>query len=133
MEEQKSQGLKRAAEINGHRDYRARQLKEEGKKIFGYFCCYPPIELLTSLDITGVRVLGDMDEPVTEADDFLPSVMCMFCRSAFDLGMKAKYDYFDGFVGSHARRSGPPSSGGISSNHRVISTWTFRTRPMALQ
>ncbi len=102
MEEQKSEGLKRADEIYRHRDYRARQLKKEGKKVFGYFCCYPPIELLTALDITSVRVLGNMDEPVTEADDYLPPVMCIFCRSAFDLGMKKKYDYFDGFVGSHA-------------------------------
>lgn len=102
MEEQRNEGLKRAADIYRHRDHRARQLKKEGKKVFGYFCCYPPIELLTALDITGVRVLGNMDEPVTDADDYLPPVMCIFCRSAFDLGMKEKYDYFDGFVGSHA-------------------------------
>lgn len=102
MEEQKSTGLKRAAEIYRHRGQRARELKEEGKKVFGYFCCYPPIELLTALDITPVRVLGNMDEPVTEADEYLPPVMCIFCRSAFDLGKKAQYDYFDGFVGSHA-------------------------------
>jgi benzoyl-CoA reductase subunit C len=102
MEEQKNNGLQRAFDIYRHRGRRARQLKEEGKRIFGYFCCYPPIELLTALNITAVRVLGNMDEPVTEADDYLPPVMCIFCRSAFDLGMKAQYNYFDGFVGAHA-------------------------------
>ncbi len=102
MEEHENRGLKRAAEIYRHRGQRARQLKKEGKKVFGYFCCYPPIEFLTALDIAAVRVLGNMDEPVTEADDYLPQVMCLFCRSAFDLGAKAHYDYFDGFIGSHA-------------------------------
>lgn len=102
MQEQKCTGLQRAAEIYRHRELRARQLKEEGKKVFGYFCCYPPIELLTALGITPVRVLGNMDEPVTDADDYLPPVMCIFCRSAFDLGKKARYNYFDGFIGAHA-------------------------------
>lgn len=102
MEEQSIMGLQRAGEIYRHRGLRARQLKEEGKQVFGYFCCYPPIELLTALGITPVRVLGNMDEPVTDADDYLPPVMCIFCRSAFDLGMKSKYNYFDGFIGAHA-------------------------------
>ena len=102
MKEQKSMGLKRASEIYQNRGKWARQLKKEGKKVFGYFCCYPPLELLTALDITAVRVLGNMDEPITQADELLPPVMCIFCRSAFDQGMKAQYDYFDGFVGAHA-------------------------------
>ena len=80
MKEQKSTGLKKAAELYRYRSKRARELKKEGKTVFGYFCCYPPIELLTALDITAVRVLGDMDEPVTEADEYLPPVMCIFCR-----------------------------------------------------
>lgn len=95
-------GIARAQEIYRFRSRRARELKEVGKKVFGYFCCYPPIELLTALDIVPLRILGNMDEPVTEADGYLPPVMCIFCRSAMDLGLKGKYDYIDGFVGAHA-------------------------------
>ncbi len=95
-------GLAKAFEIYSGRGSYARKLKEKGKKIFGYFCCYPPIELLTALDIVPVRILGDMDKPVTLADNYLPPVMCIFCRSAFDSGMKGQYDYFDGFVGAHS-------------------------------
>lgn len=102
MSKDQSKGLARAAEIYNRRSMRARELKKAGQKVFGYFCCYPPIELMTALDIVPVRILGNMDEPVTVADGFLPPVMCIFCRSAFDLGMKGKYDYFDGFVGAHA-------------------------------
>lgn len=97
-----SKGLTRAVEIYNKRSMRARELREAGQKVFGYFCCYPPIEMMTALDIVPVRILGNMDEPITVADGFLPPVMCIFCRSAFDLGLKGKYDYFDGFVGSHA-------------------------------
>ncbi len=101
MSDDNKKGLAKAQEIYNNRGRYARGLKEHGKKIFGYFCCYPPIELLTALDIVPVRILGDMEEPVTLADNCLPPVMCVFCRSAFDIGMKGQYDYFDGFVGSH--------------------------------
>jgi benzoyl-CoA reductase subunit C len=102
MGAQQLTGLAKAKDIYNHRGQRARELKKEGKKIFGYFCCYPPVEIMTALDIVPIRILGDMDEPITLADGYLPPVMCIFCRSAFDLGMKNKFDYFDGFVGAHA-------------------------------
>jgi len=95
-------GLAKANEIYNSRGAYAREVKKQGKRVFGYFCCYPPIELLSALDIVPVRILGDMDEPITLADNCLPPVMCIFCRSAFDIGMKGQYDYFDGFVGAHA-------------------------------
>ncbi len=102
MSAQELTGLARAKEIYNNRSHRARELKEEGKKIFGYFCCYPPLEIMTALDIVPVRILGNLDEPITLSDGYLPLVMCNFCRSAFDLGMKNQYDYFDGFVSAHA-------------------------------
>jgi len=100
--DKKNKGLSKAAEIYSHRSKRAHELKDEGKKVFGYFCCYPPLELMTALDIVPFRVLGDADEPITVADGYLPTVMCVFYRSCFDIGMKGRYDFFDGFVGAHA-------------------------------
>lgn len=102
MSDVNQKGLARAFQIYGGRGAYARGLKKQGKKIFGYFCCYPPVEILTALDIVPVRILGDMDEPITLADNCLPPVMCIFCRSAFDIGLKGQYDYFDGFLGAHA-------------------------------
>jgi benzoyl-CoA reductase subunit C len=102
MSDDNVKGLAKAEEIYNNRGKYARELKQQGKKIFGYFCCYPPLELLSALDVVPVRILGNMDEPVTLADNCLPPVMCIFCRSAFDIGMKGQYDYFDGFVGAHA-------------------------------
>lgn len=95
-------GLARAQEIYNYRSRRAREIKETGRKVLGYFCCYPPLEIMSALDFLPVRILGDMDEPITVADGYLPTVMCIFYRSCFDVGMKGRYDYIDGFIGAHA-------------------------------
>ena len=95
-------GLARAQEIYNYRSRRAREIKQAGRKVLGYFCCYPPLEIMSALDFLPVRILGDMDEPITVADGYLPTVMCIFYRSCFDVGMKGRYDYIDGFIGAHA-------------------------------
>lgn len=100
--ESAKKGLAKAKEIYDYRSNRARELKAEGKKILGYFCCYPPLEVMNALDFLPIRILGDMDEPITIADGYLPTVMCIFYRSCFDCGMKGRYDFLDGFVGAHA-------------------------------
>lgn len=95
-------GLARAAEIYANPEQFTRELKSGGKKIAGYFCCYVPVELLAAADYIPVRILGDMSEPITSADTYLPTVMCVFYRSCLDLAMKGKYDYLDAFFGAHA-------------------------------
>lgn len=100
--EHNAKGLAKAKEIYNHRSRRARELRAEGKKVFGYFCCFPPLELMTALDILPVRILGNMDEPVNVADGYLPTVMCVFYRSCFEQGIKGSYDFMDGFIGAHA-------------------------------
>jgi benzoyl-CoA reductase/2-hydroxyglutaryl-CoA dehydratase subunit BcrC/BadD/HgdB len=100
--EPNKKGLAKANDIYRHRSKRARELKAEGKKVLGYFCCFPAVELMTALDFLPVRIMGDMDEPITVADGYLPTVMCTFYRSCFDVGLKNRYDFIDGFIGSHA-------------------------------
>ena len=95
-------GLAKAADIYKNRDGRARELKAQGKKILGYICAYPPLEMLTAMDYVPFRVLGTMEEPITKADTQVPSIICPMLRSMLDLGMKGKYDFLDGFVGAHS-------------------------------
>jgi len=95
-------GLARAAYIDKHREERAKEFKAQGGKVAGYFCCYPPVELMTALDYLPIRILGDMNEPLTEADRYLPTVMCCFYRSIMDIAMKGRYNYLDAFIGAHA-------------------------------
>ena len=61
-------GLARAQEIYNYRSRRTREIKQTGRKVLGYFCCYPPLEIMNALDFLPVRILGDMDEPITVAD-----------------------------------------------------------------
>jgi bzd-type benzoyl-CoA reductase N subunit len=97
----KSKGRSYVEEICSQRSGRAKELKDEGKKIMGYFCLYPPLEMLSALDLVPYRILGDMREPITKADACLPTVVCPFDRSALDLGLKGRYDFLDGVVWAH--------------------------------
>jgi benzoyl-CoA reductase/2-hydroxyglutaryl-CoA dehydratase subunit BcrC/BadD/HgdB len=97
----KAQGLTRAKDSYQDRSLRARQLRTQGSKILGYLCAYSILEMITALDLVPFRILGDIKEPVTEADACLPQVVCPFLRSVLDLGLKGKYDFLDGVVMAH--------------------------------
>jgi len=94
-------GLARAQEIYQDRARRASQLKAQGKKIIGYICIYPPLEMMTALDLVPYRIYGDMREPITKADTIFITVACPFIRSYLDLALKGKYEFLDGLVGAH--------------------------------
>ena len=97
-----AEGLARARQIYQNRPQRAAELKAEGKKVIGYLCIYPVLEMLTAVDLVPYRIFGDMDEPITKADACLPTIVCPFLRSAMDLGLKGKYDFLDGVVMCHS-------------------------------
>jgi len=99
--EKEKQGLARAEELYQNRTSRVQELKAEGKKVMGYLCILPTLEVLTALDIVPYRIFGDMKEPITKGDSCLPTVVCPFLRSCLDLGLKGKYGFLDGVVMSH--------------------------------
>ncbi len=84
-----------------NRESRARELQKTGRKIFGYICLYPPVELITAFGYIPYRLLGDMKEPISKADAYLPTVVCPFLRSILDLGLNEKYSFLDGIITSH--------------------------------
>ncbi len=94
-------GLAGVIEVYDDRSRRARELRSQGSKVVGYLCIYPVLEMLTALDIVPYRIFGEMREPVTEADAYMPAVNCPFLKSCLDLGLKGKYDFLDGIVTSH--------------------------------
>ena len=98
----KSTGFAKVKELLTNRHQRVIELKQEGKKVLGYTCCFAPLEFFTALDIVPIRILGNPEEPPTQADLHMEQSMCSFARSCFDLGMKGDYDYLDGFVMPHA-------------------------------
>ncbi len=52
--------LARAQEIYNYRSRQAREIKQAGRKVLGYFCCYPPLEIMSALDSSPMRILGDI-------------------------------------------------------------------------
>jgi benzoyl-CoA reductase subunit C len=103
-------GLSRVRKIYQNRDRRTKEIKAEGKKVIGYFCLYPVLEILTALDVVPYRIFGNMEEPITKADACLPTIVCPFIRSALDLGLKGKYDFLDGVVMCHSCEVGEKSA-----------------------
>jgi benzoyl-CoA reductase subunit C len=71
--------------------------QKTGKKVFGYFCCMTPEELLFAADLLPVRIAGT-GEPLQQADLHVPPNSCPFARSCLDAGMRGQYDYLDGVV-----------------------------------
>jgi len=96
-----AKGLGKAIEIYNDRGVRVRALQEDGKKVMGYYCSYPPLEMITAMDYVPFRVQGSMDESITKADASLPPIICPILRSSLDLALKGRYDFLDGFVAAH--------------------------------
>lgn len=71
--------------------------QETGKKVYGYFCCMSPEEILYAADVLPVRITGT-GEPLQHADLHVPPNSCPFARSCLDAGMRGIYDYLDGVV-----------------------------------
>lgn len=97
-----AEGLSRIVQVYQQRDKRARELKSQGKKIVGYFCCYPPTEIMTAADVVPFRITGNVREPITTADAYVERNTCPFLRSCFDIAFKQQYDFLDGIVVPHA-------------------------------
>jgi len=119
METQTTQGLARVKEIYQDRPRRAMELRDQGKKVMGYLCIYPVVEIMTALDLVPYRIFGDMRETVTKADKYLPSVVCPFLRSLLDLGLKGKYDFLDGVTFAHTCDVGAQFAGNWKINIRT--------------
>lgn len=96
-----AKGLARARAIYQNRDQRAKELKAAGKSVMGYLCIFPVLEMMTALDLIPYRMFGDMSTPITNADDYLPRMVCPFLRSLLDLGLKGRYGFLDGVVMAH--------------------------------
>jgi benzoyl-CoA reductase subunit C len=100
-----------------YRDYgvRARELKNEGKKVIGYICSFVPLEIISASGAIPFRVRGNIHEPITKGDTFLETIVCPYYRSIFDLSVKGKYDFLSGLVIPH----------GCDSMVRSFSTWSY--------
>lgn len=100
-----------------YNDYglRAKELKNEGKKIIGYVCSFVPLEIITASGCIPFRVRGSVHEPITKGDTLLETIVCPYYRSCFDLSVKEKYSFLSGLVIPH----------GCDSMVRSFSAWSY--------
>ncbi len=100
--EGKTSGLALVEEY--YQDYgsRARELKDQGRKIIGYLCAYVPLEIITAAGLIPLRIRGNVNEPITKADTYMETIVCPLVRSCFDISLKGSYDFLDGLVIPHA-------------------------------
>jgi benzoyl-CoA reductase subunit C len=94
---------------------RAKELKQEGKKIIGYLCSFVPLEIITAAGCIPFRVRGNVHEPITKGDTLLETIVCPYYRSCFDLSVKQKYGFLSGMVIPH----------GCDSMVRSYSAWSY--------
>jgi bcr-type benzoyl-CoA reductase subunit C len=94
---------------------RAKQLKNEGKKLIGYVCSFVPLEIITASGCIPFRVRGNVHEPITTGDTLLETIVCPYYRSCFDLSLKQRYDFLCGMVIPH----------GCDSMVRSYSAWSY--------
>ncbi|MBN2239117.1 MAG: 2-hydroxyacyl-CoA dehydratase [Dehalococcoidales bacterium] len=87
-----------------YQDYgcRARELKEQGRKVIGYLCALTPVEIITAAGLIPFRIKGDVHEPITRADTRMETIICPLVRSCFDLALKDRYEFIDGLIIPHA-------------------------------
>lgn len=119
MEHKPQKGLARVRQIYENRDSRVRELKAEGEKIIGYFCIYTPLEMITAAEWVPYRIFGDVNEPISEADVYLETILCSFVRSCFDIGIKGRYSFLDGLVVPHS----------CDSVEKIYEIWRYYLKP----
>ncbi|GAB4268236.1 MAG: double-cubane-cluster-containing anaerobic reductase [Deferrisomatales bacterium] len=94
-------GLEEARDVIRTRRQRAEARRGEGRKVIGYLSMHVPLEIVEALDLVPFRMLGDIREPVTEADRGLPAAFCPYMRSVLDLSLKGRFSFLDGFAMAH--------------------------------
>ncbi|AEH07508.1 double-cubane-cluster-containing anaerobic reductase [Methanothermococcus okinawensis] len=69
--------------------------KEEGKKVFGLFCSFVPIELVLAADSIPVGLCGGKDSTIPAAEEDLPRNICPLIKSSYGFKKTKACPYFE--------------------------------------
>jgi benzoyl-CoA reductase/2-hydroxyglutaryl-CoA dehydratase subunit BcrC/BadD/HgdB len=72
-------------------------LAQAGRRVFGYFCTYTPIELVDACGWVPVRIAGgpgSLEKSYTRVPDFI----CPYMKRALEKGLNGEYDYLSGII-----------------------------------
>ena len=69
--------------------------KEEGKKVFGLFCSFVPIELVLASNSIPVGLCGGKDTTISAAEEDLPRNICPLIKSSYGFKKTKSCPYFE--------------------------------------
>lgn len=78
-------------------DKNLEEISAGGKKVFGYFCSYTPIEIIHAAGFLPIRIMGGTGR-VEHADSLTPNFICPYIRQATERALKGQYDYLSGVI-----------------------------------
>ncbi|MBN1574722.1 MAG: 2-hydroxyacyl-CoA dehydratase [Deltaproteobacteria bacterium] len=78
-------------------DENLKAISSGGKKVFGYFCTYTPIEMIHAAGFLPVRIAGGQGR-VDNADSLTPNFICPYVRLATERALMGRYDYLSGVI-----------------------------------
>ena len=73
---------------------KVKALKEKGTPVVGIFCTYTPIELIHAAGAVAVSLCGTSDEPIQEAEKYLPKNLCPLIKSSYGFSVSDQCPYF---------------------------------------
>ncbi len=79
----------------------AEKLKNQGKKIIGYFCSYTPEEIIHAAGFHPIRLFGT-GQPAAAADRHLQAYCCSLARGVLEEALTGRLDFLDGTVFPHS-------------------------------
>ena len=71
-----------------------KQLKEEGKKIVGYYCMYAPQEIALAAGAIPVSLCATKEEPIADGEKSLPRNFCPLIKSSYGFAVTDKCPFF---------------------------------------
>jgi benzoyl-CoA reductase/2-hydroxyglutaryl-CoA dehydratase subunit BcrC/BadD/HgdB len=88
-----------------HRDAAALEWKKNGGRVAGYLCIDVPEELILAAGFFPLRLSGDPEAGIDEADKYTMPVYEGFVRSMLQMLLTGRYDFLDFLIVPHARDS----------------------------
>jgi len=87
------------------RDLAARNWKEQGGKVIGYFYTGVPEELIIAAGCLPLMVTGNPELTTELGDKFMEDYFCPFVRSVYNLLLMGRYDFLDLLIFPHTNDS----------------------------
>jgi benzoyl-CoA reductase/2-hydroxyglutaryl-CoA dehydratase subunit BcrC/BadD/HgdB len=88
--------------VNEQENDTVKKWRKTGGKIVGYVCPNVPEEIIMAAGALPYRLRPRESKDTSEGDRYTTYLNCTFCRHVVDEGLRGKYDFLDGFVGTNA-------------------------------